>query len=236
MWQAGNLMSCRFFLSQIFPPAHSSFPAGVRLGALTSGPGSGPARPSPRALASLQSQLCNGAPWPRRNPPEHEVSSSAHGSSDKCFEHFHQAFWLPYEVSMAPQSTFSNTDFGALRRELQEIVSVLREKKKATLILEMIKNAVLFENTLKCLMPRAGLPSWRPLAEGLLLTDSDGWGLSIALTPEPAIAVLLTSWKGRCRRSEHAPPKTMAVGAWNMPPKTCLFGIKSLERQQTQEL
>lgn len=71
MWQAGNLMSCFFF-----PLAHSSFPAGVRLGAgsLTSGPGSQPGRPSPRAMAPLQSQLCSGAPWLWRNLEEHKVS------------------------------------------------------------------------------------------------------------------------------------------------------------------
>lgn len=112
-----------------FPSTFQFSSWGQAWGSLTSGPGSQPGRPSPRAMAPLQSQLCNWAPWLWRNLEEHKVSFVNPWKLWQMFWAFHQAFWLLYEVSMAPQSTFSNTDFGALRRERQEITYVLHEKK-----------------------------------------------------------------------------------------------------------
>lgn len=63
-----------FFSSKIFPLVHSSFPAEVRVGTSHFWTWKSACQPFPRAMASLQSQLCNGAPWLWRNPPGHKVS------------------------------------------------------------------------------------------------------------------------------------------------------------------
>lgn len=86
---AGNLLSCLFSFSQIFPLAHSTFPAGVRLGT--------------HLLLSLEVGLTGSVPelWPpykdsfvrgflddEETHQSMKFLSSTLGSSDKCAEHF----------------------------------------------------------------------------------------------------------------------------------------------------
>lgn len=115
----------RFFLWHILV-----FQLRSGLGLLTSGPGSQPARPSPRAMASLQSQLCNGTPWPWRNPPEHKVSLVNSWELWQMFWAFSPgiltSLWGFYDSTV----NISNTDIGALRKERQEIMSILNGVKK----------------------------------------------------------------------------------------------------------
>lgn len=147
MWQTGTLLSCLFFF--FFPPRFFLwhilvFQLRSGLGLLTSGPGIQPARPSPRAEASLQSQLCNRAPWPWRNPLEHKVSLVSSWELWEMFRAFSPgiltSLWGFYDST----DNISNTDIGALRKECQEIMSVLNGGWGGgglLLILEVIRNA-----------------------------------------------------------------------------------------------
>lgn len=157
------------------------FQLGSGLGLLTSGPGSQPARPSPRAMASLQSQLCNRAPWLWRNPPEHKVSLVNSWELWQMFWAFSPgiltSLWGFYDSTV----NISNTDIGALRKECQEIRSVLHNSRSPLLILEVIRNASYFWECTKMshATGRAHTPGG-PTQSKFLLIDGDGLEVSNA--------------------------------------------------------
>lgn len=117
-----------FSSSQSFPLAHSSFPSGPGLRTcsfvdlLICGPVSQPGRPSPRAMAFLQSQVCKGAPWLWRSPSEHDI--------------FFISFWEFWAFSsgvLTSQRDFYGSIVNIFQywlwslgeRELQDIMSIL---------------------------------------------------------------------------------------------------------------